>query len=103
VRVLAASPRLARLRWLDLAGTGVTEAGIEALAASERLPALRYVEVDNKLGLNPDPGYDYDGSLVHVDPPFLGRRLAERYDRPWLRWMSKYANQYEWDPESDEV
>jgi len=103
VRVLAGSPHLARLRWLNLEQTGVTEAGIEALAASDRLPNLRYVGVDSDLRLNPVPGYDYDGSLVDVTPPILGPRLAERYDRPWLHWESTFAREFEWYPEYDEV
>ena len=64
---------------------------------------LRYVGVDSDLRLNPVPGYDYDGSLVYVTPPILGPRLAERYDRPWLRWESTFAREFKWHPEYDEV
>jgi hypothetical protein len=82
---LAAAEHLQRLRWLNVEGTGVTAAGIEALAASGHLPDLQHVVADRDLGLVPEPGYDYDGSLVYVGPAPLRERLAARYDRAWLR------------------
>ena len=37
---LAASPHLSGLEWLDLKGTGLTDEGANALAASAQLPAV---------------------------------------------------------------
>jgi hypothetical protein len=82
---LAAGEHLQRLRWLNVEDTGVTADGIEALAASGQLPDLQHVVADRELCLVPEPGYDYDGSLVYVGPAPLRERLAARYDRAWLR------------------
>ncbi|WP_432968453.1 hypothetical protein [Dactylosporangium sp. CA-233914] len=81
---LAALPPLPGLRWLDLSRTGVTAAGLEALAASDGFPQLQYVLADRELGLNPDPGYDSDGTLVWVGEARLAAQLGQRYERPWL-------------------
>jgi len=81
---LAELPPLPGLRWLDLTGTGVTAAGLEALAASPGFPGLQYVLADRELGLNPEPGYDWDGGLVWIGEAVLASELGARYDRPWL-------------------
>ncbi|MFB9451289.1 hypothetical protein Dvina_23035 [Dactylosporangium vinaceum] len=81
---LAGLPPLPQLRWLDLTGTDVTAAGLEALAASPHFPALRFVRADRELGLNPEPAYDWDGTPVWVDEAPLAAALGARYDRPWL-------------------
>lgn len=51
VRVLAASPALGRVEHLGLAGTGLTDAGALAIARSDALRSLRFVDVSrNQLG-----------------------------------------------------
>jgi hypothetical protein len=45
VRVLADSPALGRVEHLGLAGTGLTDRGAFAIARSDALPSLRFVDV----------------------------------------------------------
>jgi uncharacterized protein (TIGR02996 family) len=84
LRMLLTSPHLTRLRWLDLTRTGVTADGVEALAAAGVTPELRYVAADSALALNPEPAFDWDGTLVYIVPASLADRLGARYDVAWL-------------------
>jgi uncharacterized protein (TIGR02996 family) len=96
------SPHLAGLRWLDVQRAGVTEAGLEALAASESVPNLRYVQADNPL--YPTLATDYNGTPVAVNPSSsLTQRLAQRYDRPWLHWAETELGRRGIVPDYDEV
>jgi hypothetical protein len=83
---LVASPYLTGLRWLGLARTGVTPAGIEALAAAGTTPQLRYVDADVELRLQPEACYDYAGAHVWTNSASLARVLGERYTSvAWLQ------------------
>jgi uncharacterized protein (TIGR02996 family) len=81
---LLTSPHLTGLRWLDLRRTGVTERGVELLAAADATPALRYVHADVDLRLNPEAAYDWTGALVWTNPATLAESLGRRYPAPWL-------------------
>ncbi len=96
------SPQLTGLRWLDVARAGVTEAGLEALAASGAVPNLRYVQADEPL--YPTLATDYDGTPVAVSPSSsLTQRLAQRYDGPWLHWAETELGRRGIVPDYDEV
>jgi uncharacterized protein (TIGR02996 family) len=100
---LLRSPYLGRLRYLSVENTGVTKAGIEALAASEALPELRYVNADHRLGLNPFPYTDYDGTVLDIGGGGLGAALASRYDRAWLHSQATPHARSGREPDWDEV
>jgi uncharacterized protein (TIGR02996 family) len=103
LRRFLASPYLTGLRWLSVDNTGVTLAGIEALAESDAVPELRYLRADRKLRLNATPGYDYDGTLVSIDEPYRAMELAQRYDRAWLRRQGSGVDGQVFEPEYAEV
>jgi uncharacterized protein (TIGR02996 family) len=104
LRTLLTSPYLTRLRWLDLDGTGVTEAGVEALAAAGATPELRYVHAETNLRLNPDPAYEWTGALVYIATAHLAETLGERYDAAWLHRGQQDVRGYaDGGPSYDEV
>ncbi|WP_375335379.1 hypothetical protein [Micromonospora sp. CP22] len=99
---LVDSPHLGRLRWLGLADCDIGRAGIEALAATRNLPALRYVD----LRRNPvevtarGHGQDIDGKPISVELPSLGQELIERFGPlPWLdtQWGWALLGIVRWD------
>lgn len=67
LEALAASPHLGKLAWLDLSRNDITARGVEALAASKHLPALAYV----KLSGNPSGDPADTPVAIDVDRPNL--------------------------------
>jgi len=93
--VLAASPHLRRLRWLDLSeNRRLTVRGMEALAAASRsrLSGLRVVLMVGVLAspLYP-PEYDHDGTLVASGPNPVGQKLERKYGK--IRWLHPRLSQ----------
>jgi len=85
LEALAASPHVSRLRQLDLRFNLIGARGIEALAASTRLGALAQVN----LGANPADPVDrleyYDETHQHRVPTAAGQALEAKYGP--LRWL----------------
>jgi uncharacterized protein (TIGR02996 family) len=86
VEVLAASPHLAGLWWLDLGHNPIGRRGVEALAAAgERLPSLVYVGLDAN-PCDPRETVGLEGFLiVDVRLPADGKALEALHGHlPWL-------------------
>jgi hypothetical protein len=91
MELLAASPMLRRLRWLDLRDNQITQKGIEALAASPNLPALRFAHLGDNPVEDPTPQIGqtdaFGDAILSVDIPPAARRLEAQYGkRPWLSY-----------------
>ncbi|MEM7156267.1 MAG: TIGR02996 domain-containing protein [Myxococcota bacterium] len=85
-RAVASSPHLGTLRWLDLSHNGITEEGLEALAASTNLPRLAHLVFNGNVAADPTPQIAEEmGMIHHVNYPDAGRRLQAKYGhRAWL-------------------
>lgn len=86
--MLAASPYVRQLVCLSLYGNRIGQAGLEAIAASENVPALRifffeYNEVESPVGRDVTDGVS---GLVFYQPGGpLAAVIREKYgDKPWL-------------------
>lgn len=80
---LAASPHVARLRWLALLEADIGEAGVHALAASPSLANLGYLGLEYNPA-DPKPVVEYDGRYL-LGGSDLRDELLRRYGaRPWL-------------------
>jgi len=94
--VIARSPYLGNLEWMDLGANHIGAAGLDALAASDRLPRLGYLGfLGNKVD-DPTPRFadDYD-----ADTP-VARQLQEKYGpREWLSARPRSV----WPPYRDAV
>lgn len=92
LRLLAASPRVARMRWLSVAENHLELGGAEAIAASPHFKLLRFAEFRG----NPvDPceqlGWDA-GVVVSAWLPPEGELLEERYGYlPWLHRSGSFS------------
>jgi len=100
---LAASPYLDKLAWLGLARCGVGAVGAEALAAAPNFRDLRYVHfADNPVELTPRvAANDWDGTVLEVELPPLGKELDDRYGP--LAWLEPERYARKWMPDVDEV
>lgn len=87
---LLRSPYLWRVRALHLGWNEITRVGVEALAASDALPALEYISLTANRVDDPVEEYSEDGSThkiikTSVSLPPLGRELSARYGyKKWL-------------------
>ncbi len=95
-KLIATSPHLAGLTWLGLALNRIAQPGLEALAASKTLPALRYLCFATNVARDPTPSfadeYAYDKDEA--------RALMTKYgERPWLSSKPRWA----WPPARDAV
>jgi len=97
---VAGCAHLSGLRWLGLAYDEITQAGVEALAASPFLAKLAYLSLDGN-PCNPIPRVsDYDG-FYQVSRPALAEQLERQYGpRPWLAEPKDPKN---WPPMSREL
>jgi uncharacterized protein (TIGR02996 family) len=91
---LAESPYLGALEWLDLGANRIGAAGLDALAASERLPRLAYVGFMGNAIPDPTPRFadEYDADT---------REAAELQRRHGRReWLSAHPRPL-WPPDRD--
>jgi uncharacterized protein (TIGR02996 family) len=94
--LLAASPHLAGLEWLDLTNNVIGPAGLEALAASANLPSLGYLGFSGNQTADPTPRHadEYDGYSREA------RELEGRYGHK--DWLDPRPRAH-WPPGTDEV
>jgi hypothetical protein len=92
--LLARSRQLANLTWLDLPMNQIGRVGLEALAASQLLPKLRYVGFEDNAIPDPTPRFadEYD-----ADSPVAIELQAKYGPRPWL----SVAGHGDWPPPRD--
>jgi uncharacterized protein (TIGR02996 family) len=92
--LIAESTQLGNLEWLDIRSNKIGRAGLEALAASQRLPKLGYVDFAWNATDDPTPRhadeYDYDSDVA--------KELQARYGP--RRWLSS-APRAQWPPSRD--
>jgi uncharacterized protein (TIGR02996 family) len=94
--LIAGSPHLGRLEWLDLTNNLIGAAGLDALAASANLPSLGYLGFSGNQTEDPTPRHadEYDGYTLE------GVELERRYGhKDWLDPRSRAH----WPPGRDEV
>lgn len=94
--VIARSPYLGELEWMDLGANSIGAAGLESLAASDRLPRLGYLGIMGNAIDDPTPRFadEYDAdTLVAV-------ALQEKYGR--REWLSARPRSV-WPPYRDAV
>ena len=75
---------MVNLLWISLNGNGISERGVDALAASPFLEQVRFLGLrDNPA--DPTPAVnDYEG-IYYVQVPDLAAELVGRFgERPWL-------------------
>jgi uncharacterized protein (TIGR02996 family) len=83
VESIAMSPYMNKLGYLGLDGTDITAVAVEALAASSKLSALRFVSGLPK-AFQEDNWWD-QGQTINVLPPPEAARIEQRYGRKlWL-------------------
>lgn len=101
VMALATSRHAAGLRWLGLSGCSITQAGVEALAASPYLDRVVYVGLrDNPF--DPSPQIWDDGGVITVEPSPSAPAIERTYGRrPWLSPSVEQAAQ--WPPDPDQL
>ncbi|HEU4730542.1 MAG TPA: hypothetical protein VFT22_21740 [Kofleriaceae bacterium] len=95
-KLLAASPHLARLEWLDLSRNQIGAAGLEAIAASSGLPRLGYLGFAANAVPDPTPQHadEYDADSG------VARQLQGKYGpRAWLSARPRSG----WPPPRDAV
>ncbi|HET7504340.1 MAG TPA: hypothetical protein VFK02_25135 [Kofleriaceae bacterium] len=95
-KLLAASPHLARLEWLDLSRNQIGAAGLEAIAASSHLPRLGYVSFAANAVADPTPQHadEYDADSA------VAKQLQAKYGpRAWLTARQRS----DWPPPRDAV
>ncbi|HEX5288747.1 MAG TPA: TIGR02996 domain-containing protein [Streptosporangiaceae bacterium] len=94
--LIASSPYLSELEWLDLGLNHVGTAGVTALAASAGLPRLGYVGLLGNAVDDPTPQHadDYDADSL------LATELQARYGR--REWLSAHSRAV-WPPDRDLV
>ena len=90
LRTLAASPHLGKLVLLQLAWNEISIDGVEALAASKMIPALRDVGLGNNPVGSVTEEYGVDALSLEIvrdgiSLPPLGRMLEAKYGE--LRWL----------------
>jgi hypothetical protein len=96
LRKLVASPHLGKVVMLSVPLNDIGANGVEALAASVRLPRLRYAALGNNPVDDPAEQCAFDAISHEVNrnsivlPPF-GRALEVKYgDLPWLHAASRF-------------
>ncbi|MEP7022534.1 MAG: hypothetical protein ABJB47_01715 [Actinomycetota bacterium] len=96
VRSLAQSPHLAELEWLQMYNNLITEAGLDALAASPNLPRLGYLDFSGNKADDPTPRFadDYDYTCAAAEE--LQRRYGHR------EWLDARVRAH-WPPSRDET
>jgi len=79
-------PHLTELRYLDLGLNHITEAGLDALAASTGPPKLVYLGFRHNKASDPTPQLITERNTNHgASYPTLGRELQARHGkRAWL-------------------
>jgi uncharacterized protein (TIGR02996 family) len=94
--LIANSPYLSELEWLDLGLNHVGAAGVRALAASAALPRLGYVGLLGNALDDPTPQHadDYDADSL------MATELQARYGR--REWLSAHSRAV-WPPDRDLV
>jgi hypothetical protein len=94
--LIADSPHLRNLEWLDLSNNQIGAAGLEALAASENLPRLGFVDLRWNAVDDPTPQHadEYDATS-----PTAEALQAEYGHREWLDARPRYR----WPPDRDAV
>lgn len=96
VALIARSPNLGNLEWMDLSANRIGAAGLDALAASDRLPRLGYLWFRGNLVEDPTPRFadEYDADT----PEAIA--LQEKYGpREWLSARPRAV----WPPYRDAV
>ena len=85
-RAVGRSPHLGSLRWLDLSRNGITDAGLDALAASTSLPQLAHLVFRGNKAADPTPQIVEDMGMVHhISYPEAGRTLQAKHgQRAWI-------------------
>jgi uncharacterized protein (TIGR02996 family) len=77
---LASSPHLGNLTWLDLGNNLIGAPGLEAIAASKKLPRLRYLGFQHNKVADPTP--QADGTIAAPD---VAAAIVRKHGaRPWL-------------------
>jgi len=94
--LIARSPYLGDLEWMDLGANHIGAAGLDALAASERLPRLGYLGFMGNAVDDPTPRFadEYD-----ADTPEATALQAKYGPREWLRARPRAV----WPPYRDAV
>jgi hypothetical protein len=94
-RSLAHSQYLGELRWLSLAFNRVSLAGAEALAASKNLPKLSFIDFTGNL-VDPVEQYSQDqGVIVDKWLPASGQALERKYGTvPWLHFEARTTREF---------
>ncbi len=86
--LLAQSPHVRNLRWLDLMSNRIGLDGFESLAWSPNLAALVHVNLHSNAAPNPtaELGHDWTGAVVCLDRP---PRTSEEFERKYgyKRWL----------------
>lgn len=90
VELLVASPHVGGLRWLDLGGNEVTDAGIEAIASSDRLSSLEYLAAEDNpcRSVSEDIGWEYTRLSDYIWPSAFAEELEARHG--YKRWLHPY-------------
>ena len=98
--VIARSPNIAGLRYLELFDGGIGHAGVEALAASPYLARAAYVGL-TKNPADPTPfAHNYDGVDTGGRPPLAADLERTFGPRPWLAVPAEPAD---WPPDRDDL
>lgn len=95
-QLIAASPYLRNLEWLDLSHNQIGVEGLEALVASANLPRLGYVNFSDNAVDDPTPQHadEYDATSLAAEG------LQQKYGhREWLDAHPRYR----WPPDRDAV
>lgn len=87
VEALAASSHAARLTQLDLRFNPISAAGVDAIAASRYLKKLEVVSLDGNPADPVDRQEYYDETNYHFVPTEAGKALEAKYGR--LRWLHR--------------
>jgi hypothetical protein len=103
IHSLARSQQLHALQWLDLSETGITEVDVEILAASPALKDLAYLDLRNNPCRDPvdaAEGYGFDGITGMIVSesiwlPRFGRELEARYGPiSWLHSLERFRERH---------
>jgi uncharacterized protein (TIGR02996 family) len=96
VMLLASSPHLAGLEWLELYNNAIGPAGLDALAASANLPSLGFLDFSGNEAEDPTPHHadGYDGYTLEAI------ELERKYGHK--DWLDPRPRAH-WPPRPDEV
>lgn len=94
--LIAGSPHLAGLEWLDLTSNVIGPAGLDALATSGNLPSLGYLGFSGNQTADPTPRFADEYAGCTLEAVELERRHGHR------DWLDPRPRAH-WPPGPDEV